>query len=87
MNCTVGPGSSEWYAVETEHTARLRGLVLRDYGVDILGKEGSWFIAPQFLALHQIPFLHGQQISYITARLLNQCSMTGTALLLEDSFG
>jgi hypothetical protein len=59
VNCTVGPGSSEWYAVEKEYTPRLRDLVTHGYGVDILGKEGSWFISPQFLALHNIPFLHG----------------------------
>ena len=62
VNCTIGPGCSEWYAVERTHTERLRSIVLEEEGVDILGKEGSWFLSPQFLAIHGIPFLHGKRM-------------------------
>lgn len=59
VNCTIGPGSSEWYAVEKEHSGKLRQIVLDNHQVDIFGKEGSWFLSPQFLIKHKIPFLHG----------------------------
>lgn len=60
VNCTVGPGSSEWFAVDKRHCERIRRLVLHMHSVDILGKEGCWFISPQFLAQHGIPFMHGK---------------------------
>ena len=59
VNCTIGPGSSEWFAVESQHTEKLRRVVLDNHRVDIFGKEGSWFLSPEFLVKHQIPFLHG----------------------------
>ena len=59
VNCTIGPGSSEWFAVESQHAEKLRQVVLQYHRVDIFGKEGSWFLSPEFLVKHQIPFLHG----------------------------
>ena len=59
VNCTIGPGSSEWFAVERQHAEKLRQVVLQYHRVDIFGKEGSWFLSPEFLVKHQIPFLHG----------------------------
>ena len=61
VNWTFGPGASEWFAVEPQHCQALHDVVKREGSTDLLADEGSWFITPEFLETHGIPFLHGFQ--------------------------
>lgn len=61
INCNDGPGSSEWFSVESKYLNEVKALVLRDYQVDVLRNEGAWFPDPMWFASHKIPFMHGIQ--------------------------
>lgn len=60
LNCNCGPDASEWFAIEAQHTDRLRAAVLKEFSVDIFRCEGSWFPSEAWLLAAGIPFQHGQ---------------------------
>ena len=62
LNCNCGPDSSEWYAVEHRHVARLRKIVKTEHDVDIYLNEGLWFPTREFLEKFQIPYKYGTSI-------------------------
>ena len=57
MDCSHGPGDSEWGAIEGKHVPRLREAVLHHVGIDIYLQEGRWFPDPAFCRRHGIPVM------------------------------
>ena len=61
INCSHGPGESEWGAIAGAHVPALRTAVLAHYGIDIYLCEGRWFPDVQFCRAHAIPVLLARQ--------------------------
>eukprot|EP01041_Mallomonas_annulata_P006972 gene6972-14167_t len=61
VNCNVGPGSSEWFGIEAQYVPKLRILIRKTFGIDILRQEGCWYPDPTWLTELKIPFSYGIQ--------------------------
>lgn len=61
VNCNKGPGSSEWFGIESKYVPIMRQAILDEFEVDILRDEGLWYPNPEWLNRLNIPYFHGIQ--------------------------
>ena len=59
MNVNLGPGASEWFAVEACHVYALYEYMQREHGVDIYHREGRWYPKEEWLVEAGVPYMHG----------------------------